>query len=104
MKGVKPMTAASPSPHQTGQADFPHPAFARCPRTELSQADQSEALSEVRIERLALRRAPRPLAATPQMARQSADDVVIDLAEAFARIAVRVIIGPTAQVRVELTN
>ena len=97
------MTAAFPPPPQTGRADFPHPAFAGRSCRKLSQINKSEVL-KVRIDRSALGRTPRALAATSQVQRQPKPHVAVDLPKGIPIVARSKIIRPCPEMSIELCN
>jgi len=92
-----------PSPHQTGHADFPHPAFAGRLSAKHSQIGEAEVV-EVRIDRGARWGAPTALAAPAQMAREPMAHHRIDLPEGVPGVSLAEVVGPTSQVAVEFIN
>ena len=100
------MTVTSPSPRQSGHANFPHPAFARCSRAKHSQVNQPVLLSQANVDAHSFRGTPGPLASSAQMAVQPQVHIVVDPHEnaACSITTPPVVVGPSAQVRVEFIH
>ncbi len=80
------------SPHRTGRADFPHPALRKALHRRRIQAVAQGSLQnsqpqfvEVLIVAAPFRRSEGPLAASPQMLRETIANVPVDLPEGHPR-------------------
>jgi hypothetical protein len=92
-----------PSPSSNGRADFPHPAFARACCTQRSQVNQSQLL-EVPIGGLPRSRFPRPLTTAAQVLIEPLPYVAVEPLKGFARLSKPIIIRPSLEVSIQLTD
>ena len=99
------------SPHRTGRADFPHPALRKALHRRRIQAVAQGSLQnsqprfvEVLIAAAPFRRSEGPLAASPQMLRETIANVPVDLPEGHPRVPEAEVVRPAVQLPVQTLN
>src|SRR5688572_28974060 len=104
MKGLKTNDRRFPLPRRTGRADFPHPALAGVASSRRHSQRLEAQVFQMSIQTDARPFAPTSLATPLQMASQSVANEMIEVAECFARVAQREIVGPASQMSVQAFN